>query len=312
MYNKEIKMEFISAYTNNENTIRNCVTFFNAISKYEEEIGADICTLQEKDLIPILEATTGIRSFSKTRRIIILKKYFQWCKETNRVKNAGNGMDNITKIMGLGKYKTHMVSSPIHLQAYLNIAFAAESANTVDNTFRCFYWLAYGGMDEEDICKVTTADVDMENMYIKYNSTFIPIYREAVQAFIHCIKYDAFSYEHANYTKDRTIIPRADGNLLLRGFKQPNVLSFRQSLSRRSKKIRESEKTDLELSYYRVWLSGLFYRIYEQEKMGIEPDFLSVISQLSEKDKDIKLSKFNQLAKEYKEDYQRWKLVFDT
>ena len=33
----------------------------------------------------------------------------------------------------------------------------------------------------------------------------------------------------------------------------------------------------LKLSYHKVWLSGIYYRTYENERVGIEPDFTDLV-----------------------------------
>jgi len=320
LYNEERKMEFISSYTDNENTKRLCITLFKSIADYENAWGADICTRQEEELIPVVESLTGVRFLSRTRKIVILKRYIQWCIERS-VPNATNGLKNVENVLGLNKLRTQMVSSPNHLQKYLDDVLHPEDMNTTDNTVRCFYWLAYGGMQEMDIMKVKVSDVDFDHMAVKYYSTEVPIYREAVKAFRYCVNSDAFLFYHPNYASDkRTMMQRVPGDLLLRGYKsEPNYLIFRNRLSRHSKAVRDAGRTNMELTYHRVWLSGLFYRVYEDEQIGIEPDFRPIISQLYE-DKEYKLdkanttarSKLNQLAKEYTEDYQRWKLLHRT
>ena len=80
---------------------------------------------------------------------------------------------------------------------------------------------------------------------------------------------------------------------------------------------RDAGHTDLKLSYYRVWISGVFFRAFENEQMGIEPDFSTVVSQQVE-GKTYKLdsgrntqdAKKRQLVHDYLEDYQRWKLAY--
>ena len=76
-------------------------------------------------------------------------------------------------------------------------------------------------------------------------------------------------------------------------------------------------KTDLKLSYFRVWISGLFYRMYERERAGMPVDFSAAAAQFME-GKTYKLdrgrntpeAKKRQLTRDYLEDYERWKLAF--
>jgi integrase len=170
LYNEERKMEFISSYTDNENTKRICITLFKSIAGYENDWNADICTKQAEDLIPVIESFTGIRSLSKTRKVIILKKYIQWCIEC-KIPNATNGLKDVEDVLGLNKLRTQMVSSPAHLQKYMNDILHTEDMNTTDNTVRCFLWLAYGGMQELDIFNVKVGDVDLKRKIISLRHT---------------------------------------------------------------------------------------------------------------------------------------------
>lgn len=319
MYNSDIKEEFINFYTDKENTKKNCVALFEVVARYEEKWGADICTRPTEDVIAVLDDVTGIRICTKAYRAAIIKKYLQWCV-SKKIPGAINSMENIETPLGLDKLKSHTVSGPRHLQAYLDSVYSPEFQNTLDNTFRCFFWLAYGGMAEEDIFTVNTNDVDFERMIVRYRSTEVPIYREAVPAFKQCVESDAFHYERPINSKSTLVSPRITGSILIRGCRaEPNVMSFRSTLSRQSKKALESGRTELELSYFRVWLSGLFYRMHENEQLGIKPDFLPTALQISE-GKTYKLDKgrnkigarIRRLAAEYMEDYLRWKLIYKS
>ena len=219
--------------------------------------------------------------------------------------------------VGLDKMKQQTVASPAHLEKYLNSICEPAERQTTDNIYRCYYWLAYAGVKEEDILAVKCSDVDFVNMSIKYGDTEVPLYRESVQAFRNCVNLTQFVYNHPNYSsvvwKDR-----APGDTVVRGIRaQSSLKAMRVELSRRSKTKRDNGNTDLKLSYYRAWISGVFFRAYENEQMGMQPDFSATVSQQVE-GKTYKLdsgrntqdAKKRQLAHDYLEDYQRWKLAY--
>ena len=111
---------------------------------------------------------------------------------------------------------------------------------------------------------------------------------------------------------------RAPGDTIVRGVRaQASLKAMRVELSRRSKNKRDDGMTDLKLSYYRVWISGVFHRAHENEQMGIEPDFSSIVSQQLEgkiykldSGRNTQDAKKRQLVHDYLEDYQRWKLAY--
>jgi len=263
----------------------------------------------------VVDGLVGFRARSKWMRLIILKDYVKWCIGM-KVPGACDGMLKIETV-GLEKVKHQTVANPLHLQRYLDSICEPESEETTDNIYRCFYWLAYGGVAEEDILSIKCSDVDLNNMVVRYNDTEVPIYREALPAFKNCVKLTQFVYKHPNYDK-LVYKDRADGDTLVRGIRSaPSIKAMRVELSRRSKAKMDEGKTDLKLSYFRVWISGLFYRMYERERAGMPVDFSAAAAQFME-GKTYKLdrgrntpeAKKRQLTRDYLEDYERWKLAF--
>lgn len=315
MYNEELKTKFVRGYTTSVYTADVCQNIFNAFEPHEVRWGADLCTKSAEELQPIVDEIVGLRARSKWIRLIILKDYVKWCIGM-KVPGACDGMLNITTI-GLDKVRRQTVANPLHLQSYLNSICEPESEKTTDNIYRCFYWLAYSGVAEEDILNIKCSDVDLSNMVVRYKGIEVPIYREALPAFNNCVNLTQFVYKHPNYDK-LVYKDRAEGDTLIRGIRSaPSLKAMRVELSRRSKVKIDEGKTDLKMSYFRVWISGLFYRMYERERAGMPVDFSASASEFME-GKTYKLdtgrntqeAKKRQLVKDYLEDYERWKLAF--
>lgn len=315
MYNESLKTRFIREYTEKYNTVTVCITIFNAMEKFESQWNSDLCTQSSETLQPAVDSIAGLRAKNSWTRLIILKDYVRWCIK-NSVPNACDGMLKI-KVIGLDKVKQQTVANPLHLQTYLNCIYESEAEETIDNIFRCFFWLAYSGVAEEDIIKIKSSDVDLQNMIIKYNGTELPIYREALPAFKNCITLSQFAYNNPGYQK---IIykNRAYGDILVRGLKgTPSIKVLRASISRSTKEKFDKGVTSLRLSYYRAWISGLFYRMHERERAGIPVDF-SIAAEKFAEGRVYKLdsgrntleAKKRQLARDYLHDYERWKLAY--
>lgn len=316
MYNAEIKHQFMREVVSTTPwKLKLCESVFNSTEEYEEEWKADLCTKSAEELQPMVNQISGFRARSKWSRLILLKDYVKWCKEME-VDGACSGMLEI-KTVGLDKVKQQTIASPKHLQNYLNAICEPANMKATDNIYRCYYWLAYAGMAEEDIFKVKCSDVDFNKLIVQYNQkyTVVPIYPEGLEAFHNCVELSQFRYIHPNITKE-IWKDRADGDILIRGIKSVSTIkAFRVELSRRSKQ--KSDKTPLKLSHFRVWLSGVFYRMYEQEIIGVPPDFNAIVAQQME-GKTYKLdsgrntieAKHRQLVRDYEEDYERWKLAW--
>lgn len=314
MYNEELKGKFIKQYSTNIKTRSWMEILFNSIEDYEAEKKQDICMMDAETLKPILQKLSGLRERTSTARSVMLREYAKWC-----IKNHVDGACSALLEEGIESVETmrkQTVKNPLHLQRYLDSICDPEGMETADNTLRCFYWMAYGGMSEEDILKVTALDVDLRKMVIRFGDEEYPIYRESISAFQNCMELTEFRYNHPNYSDGVVVYkPRAEGDTLLRGIRaNPSVTSIRSELSRRSKRCIESGKTDMKLSYYRVWISGMFYRAYEMELAGVPVSFDDLASKFMA-GKTYKLdsgrnkigAKHRKIASDYLSDYRRWK-----
>ena len=316
MYNAELKSKFAKAYTESISVREACAAAFNAFEPYENEWGADLCTQPVEVLQPVVDKLCGLRSKSIQLRLTIYQEYVRWCI-ANNVPGACDGMLHVDS-SGLHKMRTQTVKNPKHMQKYLDDICDAEDEGTTDNTLRCYYWLAYAGMNEEDIIQVRSKDVDLQSMVVRFGGSEYPIYREAMPAIRNCMTLTQFWYKHPNYSADIKVYrDRVMGDTLIRGIRgTSSIASMRAELSRRSRTMINIGKTSLHLSYFRVWISGIFYRMYESELAGIEPDFSGLVEKLTE-GKTYKLdsgrntieAKRRKLAWEYMTDYKRWKMT---
>lgn len=319
MYNEELKTRFIEEYTKSISRYDTCVQAFDAMEPYEKAWGADFCTKTEAELAPVIEQLVGFRVRSRWQRIIIFQKYVRWCL-VNKVEGACDGMLHVDNV-GLGKVRTQMVFNPQELQNFLNVICEPESEQTTDNIYRCFYWMAYAGMEEEDIMKVKCSDVDFENLVIHFDGDEYDIYREAIPAFKNAATLTEFVYKHPNYPPDKRVIRnRAPGDTLIRGIRSTtSIKALRVELSRRNKKFLDDGLTTKQLSHYRVWLSGLFHRVYQGELAGIPANFSGAAAKFME-GKTYKLdtgrntpeAKKRAVVNDYLQDYERWKAAFPT
>lgn len=307
MYNEELKTRFIKSYTVSNSTRQLCESLFNALEKYENEWNADLCTKDAATLANVISDVAGLRKKTQTSILGFFKSYVKWCIDNN-VDNACDGALQI-KELSEEALKRKMVWSPRELQDYLNAVFESEYELTVDNTYRCFYWLAYSGLSEEDILSVECSDVDLVNMKIRWRGDIIPIYPESLPCFKNCVLLNNFVISR-NYI---TSVPRVGGKILIRGIKgNLSVRVFRSLLSRKiSEKYNKS--TDVRLTYYRTWLSGLFYKLSMMEQSNIlltDDAILNLVrknQQLSSKIESTKDTNYKKFLNGIRRDYKNWK-----
>lgn len=317
MYNEEQKVKFAKQFTDKITVRDNIRRIFDAIEPFEEKWGADLCTRSSEELQPAFDAVAGLRNGSRRVPMQILQAYVRWCIEQG-IPGACDGMLHVRSI-GAEKIARQMISTPSKLQWYLNQICEPESEQTTDNTVRALLWLAFAGMKEEDAFRIRVTDVDFLSAVVRYNGVEYPIYRDAFPAFRNCVELKRFVYIHPNYGAGETHYrDRVDGDYLLRGFRaMPLPHTMQVEVSRRAKRAVEDGKTDILLSYSRVWLSGVFYRMWEREQAGMPVDFDEQALRYAE-GKTYKLSagrnlqsaKHRAIARDFEADYQRWKQIF--
>lgn len=316
MYNAEQKEKFIHIYTTKLSRRESCVLTFNALEEFEVQWGADFCTRTTEEILPVLEKITGLRVRSRWTRVTILKSYVKWCLDVGIEGAKADMLDIAHTHLGLEKVRTQTIPNPQVLQQYLDTICVPEHLQTTDNLLRCYYWLSYAGIPEDDIMTIRCRDVNIDKRLIRYQGNKIaPIYNEAVPALKNCVELDSFRYIHPNYTKD-VWRPRTDGTSLIRGVRETTTISsIRSDLSHRAKA--HQDETPFRLSTSRVWMSGVFYRTYQDKQNGIRPDFERLVLEQME-GKTYKLdsgrntidAKKRQLMRDYENDYEQWELVW--
>ena len=313
MYNEEQKKSFIRSFTEDIDSRKFAQKLFEAFAPYEEGWGADLCTKDEDTLRPVVSKLAGLRNVGRYKVVFCLQHYVDWCLE-HKIPGAQDGISGI-RTLDAGNMSTQMVNTPGMLQQYLNAICDPEEEQTTDSTLRVFCWLAFAGMQVDDILLVRTKDVDFKRAQVHFNGVDYPIYREAFPAFRNCVELKQFVYNHPNYTAVRD---RVDGDLLVRGVRSvPTKDHIRTEVSRRTKAALKAGKTTRDLSYRRIWLSGVFYRMWEREQQGMPVDF-EAQAKLLRGDRIYQLGSgrnkqeavCRKIQKNYVIDYQRWKQTF--
>lgn len=316
VYNEEQKLKFIQETIDNENVKSVAMSLFRAIAPIEFEKSADVCTFNAKELNQVVDAACGLRTRSKYVRKGVLQKYLQWCIAEG-IPNAKNEIDYITT-NGEERVKTMLVKNPEHLQVCLNKVFDPEREETQDNVLRFFFWMAYGGMPEEKIVHLTKDNINLAYMEAVDGDDVAIIYRQGLPAIYNCINLSRFLYKNQNYVNSGDIYrDRVPGNELIRGIRGTQSLdNFRSQLSKKLRIKRSNGIESDELTYSRVWLSGVFYRLYEKEQAGIEPNFYAVamespggVKALQKGSADNKRKTLSAIAFGFRSDYERWKNV---
>ncbi len=295
---------------------KQCRYLFSRLANAEETYQADLSTFNEDRLKAALESIAGLRNESQNMTLRYLRLYVTWCRNSG-FPDVSDAVFKV-RVEGLERMRERTVCGPDHLQRCLDEIFEPEDEKTVDITFRAFFWLAFAGMDEEDILQIRGTDLDFDRMVAVYGRTEYPFPPQAVFSLQVAAKLPVFKFRHPNYKSD-VYRDRAEGTSLIRGFRNVALItSYRNILSRKMREAQKDGRTETNLSYARVWLSGLFWRAYEREKAGETVDFREEAERFTtrRKDKDgnaipytlISLEhKRHDVMRDYAADYQRWK-----
>lgn len=324
MYNEKVKMEFLASYTK-KSTSAFITQIFNWFEPYEKMWGMDLSQQATEILQPIVNELTGVREKSTELVIIILKEYVKWCGRNGY--EVSKGIFDV-RINTIDKIQNQMVASPLHLKAILDDEksnFDSLEKETVDITYRVFLWMAFAGLEDKDAVRVTSKDVDFDNLRINFEGHSYEIYKECKEDFEKACKLTMFNYEHPHYVTRRQ---RADGNVIMRGFRSPTVdlktirpiINKKFSEDNDTEEKKEANRQKSGISYKRIYLSGIFYRAYEQERAGLPVDFSNIIAlEIARKEKTKKYTTTktrtlatisNRMKRDYLADYEKWKCAF--
>lgn len=307
MYNEELKKEFITSYTDNIRTAESFVSAFNRSEKYEEELGMDISAMPKDELEAVLKEILGIRERSQIAKKSLYRMYIEWCIENN-IPGARDDIFHI-KTNSADKMRKIMIPNPRKLQYFLDSVCEPETEQTSDDIVRCGLWFAFSGIDTKDACNIEKKDIDFNNLVISYRGMYLPIYREAIPSFRNCAELLDFRDKNPRY-KNIINRERVPGTTLLRGYR--GVYDYKALQKTINRKKRQNKTDNINLSYTSVFLSGIFYRAYEDETAGLPVNFFDV-AEFWSMDKPYKndRAKIKRKAREYKRDYIVWKEAFN-
>ncbi len=303
MYNEERKMRFLEEeYTSPVVGM----SIFTTSEPYEREAGKDLCELEAEILQDMTDHKFGIRTRTLESTIGIIRSYVTWCEKQGYP--TCNGINEIEVRMDK-KMRRYMVASPKHLQAVLDEAFSPVDEQTVDCLYRCYIWMVYSGMLEDDALNVKTDEVKFYSMTIEHGGKSYEIYREAASAFHLACEAEEFKYKHPKY---ETMRKRYAGEYLMRGVRSEKI---DVSTVRRLVAVAFQPK-GISLSYKRIRLSGIFYRAYELERMGSAVNF----DKLAEEHAALAGGSYHRKKSKHQakytfksdlaDDYANWKKIF--
>lgn len=328
MYNEQVKLAFIDKYTESKQTEKLLRHIFDGTKDIEERYGKDFYEMDAEQAQEAFNYVSGIKVNGASSILMILKAYVRWC--------VANGYPATKAIQELridvhDKLRESYVASPEHLLKSLEKAFSNPDENEIEYIYRSFLWLGFMGLQASEAIQVTAEHIDFDTFHLKFPGHTAPyrIYPEAIPDLKKAIELKDFEEPRG---KNGVKKPRAAGKEILRGkvsrrtLAEAVELTFRPTISRAFKAALDKYESQgaeipvelsLKLTFKHVYMSGIFYRTYERERMGIPPNFSEII--LKER-RNAKASNFsrnyterkllNILIRDMEQDYDNWKSVF--
>lgn len=316
MYNETQKNNFIASAVTILSQVQKAVALFGNTEPFERALGKDICAFTLEELQNAADKFFAPKAATRIGQWRVLRDYIKWCKACG-IDGAQDHTSEVN-IMALDKVRSRMVASPTHLHVVLDQVFYKEDLHNTDNAIRLFCWFMYIGMSGEQAVALKTTDVDLTtNSVVTEGGERYRLPIEAAFSLRSCATQTEFTYIHPLHSENRAL-PRYDSDQLLRGLRADAQLAqVKRAISVRMKDAYSKGKTKVRLSAERLAASGLYHRIYEQERAGIKPNFRAIAREIAESDgygasdKPMTEQFLRDKARLLDLDYQTWKLAFN-
>ena len=285
MYNQNIKNRFmwdVEEMINKGSAAYNTYkVLFEISAPLEIESGRDLAELYRSEIAHLDELVAKYPEIEPMRYRANLLRYFTWYAA--KYPEAETRAAHSWVMDSLETYRKTIVSSPEHLQIELNKIFRPEDSRTIDNVYRSFFWIAFGGVRyREDADLLEAKDINVENMEFTLDGYEYPLYRQGLKAILSAANDTSLMYENSNYRNSKAIPrARAGGDKVLRGIKaEADDTWIMETIRKRTALVIKKDPTAKRLSYRSVLHSGIFYRQYELEAIGMDVDFAGVVKEV--------------------------------
>lgn len=315
-YNPDIKNAFLDfkRETMKKQSIYQYERLFAIFEQDEKRYGTDFCNFNYDTLMNVFSRRLSQSKTSKDTQLSLMRGYIAWCI-AERIKKTDENPIKAIKAKDIDtsvQVRKQFIGSPEQLQEILDKLLASEKDEAVDVMYRMVVWLLYYGFNEKEILELEKDDVDFDNNLIKSHDgskevIMIPILKEIIKNVINIDSVYRNSF-YGNPIK----LDLVDDNKLFRKIKRKdsanNVTILRSRLSLLSRKYSDENYEMISLSSKRLWVSGIFYRLYGREKRKevlTDDDFKYDVNLESSKKNIAARISYN------KKDYENWKKAYD-
>lgn len=244
------------------------INFFNRLEVVEDDIGKDFSMMNFDEIKLVLSVLCRRTIKYQITVISNLKRYLQWCITNGCSLDRENRLICIkpTDVDYSLSHKMSMVKDEEQLGAYLDIVLKVMKEETSDNMYRTILYLVFSGFNLSEIIEITDDKVDIENGTIRHNENLVQLSEKCIEIVKYYKGMTHFVAAVGN-NSERSIEIIKTGHLIERTVK--SRISMKETLSVSISNIftelKEHEGHLLSITLNNLWLSGVFYRMYEKE-----------------------------------------------
>jgi hypothetical protein len=291
-------------------------TLFSRALEMEEASGLDLCQFSESELQNFISAMPGIKTGTRLNNLSYLNTYLNWCRSAG-IPGVADEIEMHDKQQVLERIETSHFKSPQELDELLSIVFPKDPPRSSRTLCRVFFWMLYAGVPIADTVGITSRDVDLKKMYFQVGDGKKYVFcKEALNDVRDAIDSSSLRNLCALPGSEREWRPRAEGDTILRGFKNAGKVNQFSTIGTRSfsaayrSGLTQKKPTALTVAY-----SGTYYRMWLNEQKGWRVDFTEIARvRASEgnrkKGSTCGASNLRISASYIESDYRMWKAAF--
>lgn len=326
--NQDQERFLIETYPREYDKVRGeTVKAFSSLEPWERRWNTDFTMQPLEVLQPALnQSVFAPRTNFAIRTLSLLTRYATW-----RRKDGLPCTDAIWRAEPDTSYRKRlsMVASPRHLRRVLDTAFEPAGSQSAEVLYRTFLWLAFMGVEDSEAIGVQAEQVSLSNLTLAMPDRTLMIPAEAVGDIAFCVRSDSLLVQRNVYGRiDSVERERTPGTALLRGAKGVS-LSFKRFQDAANARLRSARASfgettpGLSVTYDLAHLSGFFWNIFEDERMGESPNFNAIAYEVFDRRQSgqhpYKVTKYfsagsiaGRIARSFQSDYESWKRAFNA
>lgn len=312
MYNEEVKRKFLEWYYQGHFSQPQHEKWFNDIEEFERKVGKDLSEFDDKEALECLTSIKFMSSGYAQAMLSFLKAYTKWCESYGAFSSRKNGISALhgggISLSG-GFSNAYLKDEPEFLQA-LRMVHEFDNGYP-DIPYLVFAWL---GLNKEYAVSVRESDVDLEDRVI-YGPDgsicamgFSDEIRDVLREFKNCKV-----ATRGTGRGPRTVYKDMSVDVFIKRFEKhgsdkfgtPYTCEQIEAQFRQARTAAGTNEATEKLSFKRVRKSGIFNRLYQVERSGVDVT--------DTKNKPVVLSIIDGVAAYYDllKDYKAFKEAFN-